>query len=186
MSETYEVAVTYRCGHMAILQVRAKDEEQELRRIASQILCSACEILRLEDEKRKHHKHHKHHRHEHELPTQIIFTETTMNPTEAGQIQEFTGVLAPTGSAFPSDVVVTVTPNDPSLASDVSVDSTGLIVTANYPAGWVESTTTPLSIAYSATSASNPAWSLSATITPSAPPPPPSTLPTSITFTQTE
>ena len=49
------------------------------------------------------------------------------------------------------------------------------------PTGWVESTTTPLAIAYATTSAST-GQALSATITPSAPP---SNLATSINFNQT-
>lgn len=117
------------------------------------------------------------------VPTQISFKETTMNPTEAGQIQVFTGTIGPAGSTLPSDAKVTVTPNDPNLVGSVTVDSTGLVVTADYPQGWVESTTVPLEIAYSATSSNNPTWTLSATITPSAPP---TVLPTSITFAQTE
>jgi hypothetical protein len=97
MSETYEVAVFFQCGHMAILRARAKDEEQELRRIASQILCSACEILRLEDEKRKHHKHHKHHHHEHRTTSIAIqFGENnTMNSLSLTVGQESTGTIVP-------------------------------------------------------------------------------------------
>lgn len=113
-------------------------------------------------------------------PTQITFHEVTMNPTEAGQTQVFTGTLAPVGSAFPSDAAFTVTSNDPAVSP--SVDSTGLIVSVTYPDGWTESTTTPLAFTYGASSASNPTWTLSATITPSAPP---ANLPTSITFSQT-
>lgn len=107
-----------------------------------------------------------------------------MNSTEAGQSQQFTGVLAPAGSSFPSDVEFTLTSNDPSVSP--TVDSTGLIVSVSYPADWVESTTTPLAFLYGASSAANPTWSLEATITPSAPPPPPAVLQTSITFSQTE
>jgi len=118
------------------------------------------------------------------FPTHVHFSEITMSPTEAGNTQVFTGTLAPAGSAFPSDTVFTVTPNDTALTSAVTVDETGLIVTAVYPTGWVESTTTPLVINYSASSASA-GQTLTATITPSAPPAPPATFPTSITFTQT-
>jgi hypothetical protein len=64
------------------------------------------------------------------------------------------------------------------------VDATGLIVSVTYPSGWVESTTTPLAFTYAASSASVPSWTLSATITPSAPPVV-TNYPTSITFTQT-
>lgn len=114
----------------------------------------------------------------HELPTSISFTETTMNPTAAGQTQVFTGTLAPAGSQFPSDSVFGVTSNDSAVSP--SVDSTGLIVSVTYPSGWTESTTTPLAFSYSATSAST-GMSLSATITPSAP----VVVPTGITFAQT-
>jgi hypothetical protein len=113
-------------------------------------------------------------------PTRITFQEITMAPTEAGQSQVFTGTLAPAGSAFPTDAVFTVTSNDTAVSP--SVDATGLIVSVTYPTGWVESTTTPLAFTYGASSASNPTWTLSATITPSAPP---VGLPTSITFAQT-
>jgi len=102
-----------------------------------------------------------------------------MNPTEAGQTQVFTGTLQPAGAVFPSDSVFAVTSNDPAVAP--TVDATGLIVSVTYPAGWTESTTTPLAFAYTATSAST-GMSLAATITPSAPPPP---IPTGITFVQT-
>jgi hypothetical protein len=47
--------------------------------------------------------------------------------------------------------------------------------------GWVESATLPLAYSYSASSVGTPSWSLSATITPSAPP----VLSTGITFAQT-
>lgn len=101
-----------------------------------------------------------------------------MNPTAAGQTQVFTGTLAPVGSAFPSDVAFTLNSNDPAVAP--TLDPTGLIVSVTYPAGWVESTTTPLAFAYGATSPSNPTWSLAATITPVG-----ANLPSSITFAQT-
>ena len=103
-----------------------------------------------------------------------------MNPTEAGQSQVFTGTLVPAGATYPSDTQFTLTSNDPAVTP--TLDSTGLIVSVTYPAGWVESTTTPLAFAYSATSASE-NGSLSATITPSAPPLP--AFPTGINFAQT-
>ena len=119
-------------------------------------------------------------------PTRIIFTELTMNPTAAGETQVFTGTLVPTGAQFPSDSVFAVNSNDPAVSP--SVDSTGLVVTVTYPAGWTESATTPLEFSYTATSAST-GMSLSATITPSAPPPPPPPppppVPTGISFAQT-
>lgn len=113
------------------------------------------------------------------IPTHIRFTELTMNPTEAGQTQVFTGTLTPAGAIFPTDSVFGVTSNDPAVSP--SLDSTGLVVSVTYPDGWVESTTTPLAFAYTATSAST-GMSLSATITPSAPP---AIVPTGITFAQT-
>ena len=80
----------------------------------------------------------------------------------------FTGTLVPAGSTFPTDATFAVTSNDPAVSP--TVDATGLVVTGALPAGWVESTTTPLAYSYEAKSASNPSWSLTATITPSAPP----------------
>ena len=38
-------------------------------------------------------------------PYSITFKEMTMNPTEAGQTQVFTGTLAPAGAVFPPDSV---------------------------------------------------------------------------------
>lgn len=112
-------------------------------------------------------------------PTHIRFREVTMNPTAAGQTQVFTGTLTPTGSVFPADSTFSITSNDPSVSP--SVDASGLVVSVTYPAGWVESTTTPLAFAYTATSAST-GMSLTATITPSAPP---AVVPTGIAFQQT-
>lgn len=152
--------------------------------------------LHIEHYKRSHPEEYPHHNDlgreilhvleeiEHDLhrptPTRITFKEITMAPTEAGQTQVFTGILAPVGSAFPPDAVFTVTSND-TLVSP-TVDSTGLVVSVTYPTGWVESTIIPLEFSYAASSPSNPSFTLGATITPSAPPVP---LPTSITFAQT-
>ena len=113
--------------------------------------------------------------------TSISFTEITMLPVEAGNTLVYTGVLAPAGSILAPDFVATVTSNDPAILP--TVDSTGLIVTVPLPAGWVESTTSPLAIAYATTSATT-AQALSATITPGAEVIPP-VLATSVTFTQT-
>lgn len=112
-------------------------------------------------------------------PTSITFQEITMNPTEAGQDQTFTGTLTPAGSTTPPDAVFAVTSNDTLVKP--AVDTTGLVVSVTYPAGWVENATTPLVFTYSATSPSNPSWTLGATITPSAPP----ELATDIKFAQT-
>lgn len=120
------------------------------------------------------------HANRHRRPTFIKFTELTMNPTEAGQTQVFTGTLSPVGSAFPADATFIIASNDTAVSP--TVDPTGLIVSVTYPAGWVESTITPLAFTYGASSPSNPTWTLSATITPSTPP---VGLPTSITFEQT-
>jgi hypothetical protein len=105
-----------------------------------------------------------------------------LNPTAAGQTQVFTGTLSPAGSVLAPDAVASISSNDPTVAP--TLDSTQLVVSVTYPAGWVESTTTPLVFSYSTTSAST-GQALSATITPSAPPPPPPVLATSIAFAQT-
>jgi len=112
------------------------------------------------------------------IPTHITFGEITMNPTEAGQSQVFTGTTTPAGSVFPPDSAFGVTSNDPAVSP--SVDSTGLVVSVTYPTGWVESTSTPLAFSYTATSAST-GMSLTATITPSAA----AVVPAGITFAQT-
>ena len=116
------------------------------------------------------------------LATSVSFQEISMNPTQAGQSQVFTGTLAPAGSILASDAVATISSNDPAVSP--TLDSTNLIVSVTYPDGWVESTTTPLAFTYSTSSAST-GQTLTATITPSAPPPPPPVLATSIAFAQT-
>jgi hypothetical protein len=117
------------------------------------------------------------------LPTSTSFTEITMNPTIGGNTQVFTGTFVPAGSVPPTDAVYAVTSND--TAINPTVDATGLIVTGILPAGWVESTTTPLAYTRTASSASNPTWTLSDVITPSAPPNPSGGFPTGTTFVQT-
>jgi hypothetical protein len=110
--------------------------------------------------------------------TSISFKEITMLSVEAGNTLIYTGTLAPVGSILAPDFIATVTSNDPAILP--TVDATGLIVTVPLPAGWVESTTTPLAIVYSTTSAST-GQALSATITPGAE----TVLATSIAFAQT-
>lgn len=105
-----------------------------------------------------------------------------MNPTQAGQSQQFTGNLSPVGSVLAPDAVATITSNDPNVSP--TLDSTQLVVNVTYPQGWIESTTTPLQFSYATTSAST-SQALSAVITPSAPPPPAPVLATSIGFSQT-
>ena len=114
------------------------------------------------------------------LPTSTLFQEITMLPTIGGNTQIFTGTFVPAGSVPPTDAVYAVTSNDPAVTP--SVDVTGLIVTGPLPVGWVESTTTPLAYTRTASSASNPSWTLNDVITPSAPP---VGFPTSTTFAQT-
>jgi hypothetical protein len=116
----------------------------------------------------------------HELPTSTAFLEITMEATAGGNTQIFTGTFVPAGSVPPTDAVYAVTSNDPAVSP--TVDSTGLIVTGPLPAGWVESTTTPLAYTRTASSVSVPTWTLSDIITPSAPP---VGFPTSTTFVQT-
>ena len=104
-----------------------------------------------------------------------------MLPVEAGNTLVYTGTLSPAGSVLAPDFVATVTSNDTAILP--TVDSTGLIVTVPLPAGWVESTTSPLAITYATTSATT-GQALSATITPGAEVTAP-VLATSVTFTQT-
>jgi hypothetical protein len=145
------------------LELRVEQTEKRLGRIEH--LCE--EIL--------HYVHPK------KLPTSTRFTETTMNPTEAGQSQVFTGTFVPAGSVPPPDAQYAISSNDPAVAP--TVDATGLIVSVTYPpAPWAESETEPLAFTRTASSVSVPSWSLSDVITPSAPPAP---LPTSTTFVQT-
>ena len=138
------------------------------------------EILRTE-EKELHVLREIEHDLHHPTPTFIYFTEVTMNPTQAGSNQVFTGTLFPVGAKFPTDAAFTITSNDSAVSP--SVDASGLVVSVSYPTGWTESTTNPLAFTYGASSPSNPGWSLAGTITPSAPPAAP--LPTAIQFVQT-
>ncbi len=112
------------------------------------------------------------------LATNISFRETTMLPVQAGNTLVYTGTLTPAGSILAPDFVATVTSNDPAVVP--TVDPTGLIVTVPLPAGWVESTTTPLAITYATTSAST-GQALAGTITPGAE----TVLATGVTFAQT-
>lgn len=119
-------------------------------------------------------------------PITITFKEITMLPTVGGNTLVYTGTLQPAGAAYPAGTTFTVTSNDPAVSP--TVDSTGTIVTVPLPTSWVESTTTPLQINYqSSTFTPNPpsaTASLSAVITPSAPPLNVLT-PTAISFVQT-
>jgi hypothetical protein len=112
-------------------------------------------------------------------PTATVFKETTMLPTSGGNTLVYTGTFVPAGSVPPSDALYAVTSNDPAVLP--TVDATGLIVGIPLPAGWVESTTLPLAVTRTASSASVPTWTLSDVITPSAP----VVLPTSTNFVQT-
>lgn len=122
----------------------------------------------------------------HPTPAAITFKEISMLPTVGGNTLVYTGTLSPSGSAFPTGTTFTVTSNDPAVTP--TVDPTGLIVTIPLPTGWVENPTTPLAIDYAtSTFVPSPAGSpssLTAVITPSAPPVTVAT-PTSIAFTQT-
>lgn len=119
-------------------------------------------------------------------PAGIIFVqENPMNLEGPGVTQVWTGVLSPTGSAFPSGTTFTATPSDPTVTA--TLDPTGLVLTIAYPSTFVPGAT-PFSVAWATSTftpspASSPA-SLSATITPTAPPPPVLT-PISIAFAQT-
>lgn len=120
-------------------------------------------------------------------PNQINFKEITMNLPDPGQTLVFTGTTAPTGSVFPSGTAFTATSADPLVT--VTVDATGLIVTATIDptdvAGtvaditWATSTYTPV--------APGTATSLTVTIplTIGTPPPPPVGTPDGVTFAQT-
>ena len=111
-------------------------------------------------------------------PTSITFKEISMLPPIAGNTLVYTGVLAPAGAQFPTDSVFAATSSDPTVSP--SVDSTGLIVTIPLPTGFVDDPANPLTVSYTATSASA-SMSLSASIQPTIPP----VTPTGITFTQT-
>lgn len=119
-------------------------------------------------------------------PTAITFKEITMLKAAAGNTLVFTGTLTPTGSEFPSGTAFDVVSSDSTVTP--TVDSTGLNVIVPLPDGWVEDPNNPLTINYTASGITpyppTSPTSLSATITPSVPPPPTLT-PTGITFQQT-
>ena len=130
-------------------------------------------------------------------PTRIEFREITMNPTQAGSTQVFTGTLQPLANgttpaaAYPAGVTFTVTANDDALNSGaLSVDQTGTIVTVSYPNGWVENASLPLVITYESSPftpfPSTSPSAVTATITPSAPPVAAVPTPTGISFVQTQ
>jgi hypothetical protein len=96
-----------------------------------------------------------------------------------GNTLVYTGTLAPAGSQLPPDTQVSLSSSDPTVQP--TVDSTNLVVTIPLPTGFVDNPVNLFTVKYNAASAANPNWSLSATITPSAP----VTLPTSIVFNQT-
>ena len=112
------------------------------------------------------------------LPTDIQFQEVTMLAPVAGNTLVYTGTLSPAGSQFPSDATFALVSSDPTVTP--TVDATGLIVTIPLPSTFVEPPATPFNVVYTASSASNPGWSVTATITPSAP----ANLPTGISFAQ--
>jgi hypothetical protein len=113
-------------------------------------------------------------------PTAISFKETSMLPATAGNTLVYTGTLAPAGAQYPADTTFALTSSDPTVTP--TVDPTGLIVTIPLPSTFVDNPAAPFSVGYTATSVSNPTWSVTATITPSAP----ANLPTSISFAQTQ
>lgn len=109
-------------------------------------------------------------------PTSITFKEITMLSATAGNTLVYTGTLSPAGSQFPADAAFALVSSDPTVTP--TVDPTGLIVTIPLPSTFVDDPANPFNVAYLA---SNSTWSVSATITPSAPP----VLPTGISFAQT-
>lgn len=115
-----------------------------------------------------------------EEPTSITFKEITMLSATAGNTLVYTGTLAPQGSQYPADVTVALISSDPTVTP--TVDPTGLIVTIPLPSTFEDDPASPFNVGYTATSPSNPSFSLTATITPSAP----AILPTGISFAQTQ
>jgi hypothetical protein len=120
-------------------------------------------------------------------PTSIVFKEISMNLPDPGNTLVFTGTIQPTGAAFPSGTTFTVTSPDPNVS--VSVDATGLVVTAIIAAidvpgtvadiTWTTSTFTPVP------DGSPASLSVVIPLTIGAPPPPPTPTPTGVTFAQT-
>ena len=97
----------------------------------------------------------------------------------AGNTLVYTGTLAPVGAVYPTDTTFTLVSSDTTVTP--TIDGTGLIVTIPLPSSFVDSPSAPFNVGYTALSASNPGWTVTATITPSVP----ANLPTGITFAQT-
>ncbi|MDE2105678.1 MAG: hypothetical protein KGL39_51095 [Patescibacteria group bacterium] len=120
-------------------------------------------------------------------PTHLTFKGDPMNLPDPGQTLVFTGTLTPDGSAFPAGTTFSVSSADPNVS--VSVDATGLIVTAAISTSAVPGTVADISWSTSSFTPepSTSPSSLSATIplTIGAPPPPPTPTPTAVTFAQT-
>ena len=116
------------------------------------------------------------------IPTSITFVQQgdpmALLPPVAGNTLVYTGTLAPAGAVFPSDSVFAVTSSDPTVTP--TVDSTGLVVTIPLPSTFVDSSASPFTVSYTATSAST-GMSLSASIVPSIP----AVAPSGISFVQT-
>jgi hypothetical protein len=185
MSETYEVAVFYQCSHMALQRARDENEAMEFRRMASQILCSACEILRLEDEKRKHHKHHRHHHHEHRTTSIAIqFGENNaMNSLSLTVGQESTGTIVPLevdGVTQTPGAVVSAQEyviSDPSLEATTNAD--GSVTILGIAAGTTVTGTASATVTDADGAVAQFTQTFTVTVS-AAPPPPPTGLTTSI------
>lgn len=76
-------------------------------------------------------------------PSSIAFKEITMLPADPGNTLVFTGTLSPAGSAFPAGTTFSAASADPQVT--VTVDPTGLIVTASISASAVPGTVADIS-----------------------------------------
>lgn len=119
-------------------------------------------------------------------PKRITFKEQSMLPAVGGNTLVYTGTLSPASSEFPPDTTITVDSSDAKVTPNV--DASGLNVIVPLPDGWVDDANNPLTITYTASGITpvppSAPTSLSATITPSVPPPVVLT-PTGIDFQQT-
>ena len=110
-----------------------------------------------------------------------------MNAPDPGNTLVFTGTVAPTGAAFPAGTTFTATSPDPNVT--VTVDATGLVVTAEISAsdtpGTVADITWETSTFVASPEGSPTSLKVTIPLTIGAPPPPPTPTPTGVTFVQT-
>lgn len=172
-----EIAVFYRCRHMAVQFAEHDEDARDRRRRASEILCDVCEELRLAE----HRKHRIrsftiHQTKEHHMAL-VLFA--------PGNTAGFTATAAPEGSAPAAGNPVNWTSSDPTNAPVVANpnDPSGLTASVTFPSSATVGTSFVLTAEYLNADGNVASGSFSGTIVEA--PPPPVTDITSFTIEQT-